>query len=237
MRNLLTNDSLLFDPPCPLGRSLVDILICTPGRLLEHLENTPGFTLMHLKFLVLDEADRLLSNAYHHWVRELIQSSNSSLNTYGVSGVQSVASTPTAHSSLRNKIPPTKTQTGFSSLCEADGSGPELALLYQLPHIPPQRLLFSATLTNNPRKLTLLGIENPLLIRMGVETESVSGSALLAADETRGAEDGQERENSVKKALSASSSSQYVLPSTLSEAICACDTVNRWGTLAFRPDV
>ena len=35
------------------GKSLVDILVCTPGRLLEHLENTEGFTLKNLRFLVL----------------------------------------------------------------------------------------------------------------------------------------------------------------------------------------
>ncbi len=31
-----------------------------PGRLLDHLENTKGFSLKYLKYLVLDEADRLL---------------------------------------------------------------------------------------------------------------------------------------------------------------------------------
>ncbi|RAL09922.1 RNA-dependent ATPase RRP3 [Aspergillus homomorphus CBS 101889] len=36
------------------------ILVCTPGRLLDHLENTKGFSLRSLKYLVMDEADRLL---------------------------------------------------------------------------------------------------------------------------------------------------------------------------------
>ena len=36
------------------------ILVCTPGRLVDHLENTKGFNLKSLKYLVLDEADRLL---------------------------------------------------------------------------------------------------------------------------------------------------------------------------------
>ena len=34
------------------GVSRVDILLATPGRLIEHLRSTPGFTLQHLRFLV-----------------------------------------------------------------------------------------------------------------------------------------------------------------------------------------
>ncbi|KAF2761287.1 putative ATP-dependent RNA helicase [Pseudovirgaria hyperparasitica] len=36
------------------------IIVATPGRLLDHLENTRGFSLKNLKYLVMDEADRLL---------------------------------------------------------------------------------------------------------------------------------------------------------------------------------
>jgi len=37
------------------------IVIGTPGRVLYHLENTKGFSLRSIKYLVLDEADRMLS--------------------------------------------------------------------------------------------------------------------------------------------------------------------------------
>ncbi|KAJ9616584.1 ATP-dependent RNA helicase dbp6 [Cladophialophora chaetospira] len=49
-------------------RSKVDVLIATPGRLVDHLTSTPGFTLDHVRWLVVDEADRLLNESYQEWV-------------------------------------------------------------------------------------------------------------------------------------------------------------------------
>ncbi|KAL4363575.1 hypothetical protein GQ457_04G037770 [Hibiscus cannabinus] len=37
------------------------IIVASPGRLMDHLNNTKGFSLHELKYLVLDEADKLLS--------------------------------------------------------------------------------------------------------------------------------------------------------------------------------
>lgn len=51
----------------------VDIVVATPGRLLDHLEQTPGFTLQHLRYLVIDEADRLLNQSYQNWVAKVIK--------------------------------------------------------------------------------------------------------------------------------------------------------------------
>lgn len=48
--------------------SKVDILVCTPGRLVEHIQSTTGFTLEHVQWLVIDEADRLLDESFQQWV-------------------------------------------------------------------------------------------------------------------------------------------------------------------------
>jgi ATP-dependent RNA helicase DDX47/RRP3 len=39
------------------------VIVATPGRLVFHLENMKGFSLRSVKFLVMDEADRILHEA------------------------------------------------------------------------------------------------------------------------------------------------------------------------------
>ena len=46
---------------------MADIVVATPGRLVEHLRNTKGFSVTHLRFLVIDEADRLLGQSFQRW--------------------------------------------------------------------------------------------------------------------------------------------------------------------------
>merc|ERR1712166_1091288 len=38
----------------------VNLLVATPGRLLDHLENTKGFVFHNLQMLIIDEADAIL---------------------------------------------------------------------------------------------------------------------------------------------------------------------------------
>ncbi|KAJ9547335.1 hypothetical protein OSB04_019878 [Centaurea solstitialis] len=60
-------------------QSAVDILVATPGRLMDHINNTKGFTLEHLRFLVVDETDRLLREAYQSWLPTVLQCTSSSI--------------------------------------------------------------------------------------------------------------------------------------------------------------
>ncbi|KAK3182016.1 ATP-dependent RNA helicase dbp6 [Lecanicillium sp. MT-2017a] len=53
--------------------STVDVLICTPGRLVEHMEQTPGFDLDYVRWLVVDEADKLLAQSYQGWLDLVMQ--------------------------------------------------------------------------------------------------------------------------------------------------------------------
>jgi superfamily II DNA/RNA helicase len=38
--------------------------VCAPGRLLHHMDSTPGFECNNLQILVLDEADRCLDMGF-----------------------------------------------------------------------------------------------------------------------------------------------------------------------------
>lgn len=42
----------------------LNILVCTPGRLLQHMDETPNFECSQLQILVLDEADRILDAGF-----------------------------------------------------------------------------------------------------------------------------------------------------------------------------
>lgn len=51
----------------------VNLLIATPGRLLDHLQNTPGFVFKNLKALVIDEADRILEIGFEEEMKQIIK--------------------------------------------------------------------------------------------------------------------------------------------------------------------
>ncbi|KAI1188402.1 P-loop containing nucleoside triphosphate hydrolase protein [Nemania serpens] len=53
-------------------KSKVDILICTPGRLVEHIKFTPGFSLDFVRWLIVDEADKLLGQNFQQWLDVVI---------------------------------------------------------------------------------------------------------------------------------------------------------------------
>uniref|UniRef100_A0A7E4W9C5 ATP-dependent RNA helicase DDX27 n=1 Tax=Panagrellus redivivus TaxID=6233 RepID=A0A7E4W9C5_PANRE len=51
----------------------LDVVIATPGRLIDHLNNSVGFNLQDIEVLVLDEADRMLDETFAEQMKELIR--------------------------------------------------------------------------------------------------------------------------------------------------------------------
>uniref|UniRef100_A0A1J3IMQ1 DEAD-box ATP-dependent RNA helicase 10 n=1 Tax=Noccaea caerulescens TaxID=107243 RepID=A0A1J3IMQ1_NOCCA len=48
------------------------VIVATPGRLLDHMSDTRGFSLKTLKYLVLDEADELLNDNFEKSVDQIL---------------------------------------------------------------------------------------------------------------------------------------------------------------------
>ncbi|XP_014663070.1 PREDICTED: ATP-dependent RNA helicase DDX51-like [Priapulus caudatus] len=122
---------------CVGHQSLVDIVVATPGRLVDHIQRTPGFSLQHLRFLVLDEADRSMEDMKHDWLDQVNKAA------------------------CRNHADP-------NALIPANVT---------VGRHPVQKLLFSATLSQNPEKLQQLGLFQPKLFTsvLAPGTSAVTG--------------------------------------------------------------
>ena len=51
----------------------VNLIVATPGRLLDHLQNTQGFVFKNLKALIIDEADRILEIGFEDEMRQIVK--------------------------------------------------------------------------------------------------------------------------------------------------------------------
>ncbi|XP_063470875.1 ATP-dependent RNA helicase DDX51 isoform X1 [Symphalangus syndactylus] len=128
-------------------RCLADIVVATPGRLVDHIDQTPGFSLQQLRFLsrapcllqVIDEADRMIDSMHQSWLPRVVAAAFQSEDS----------ADPCALFQRRQA----QAVTAASTCC---------------PQMPLQKLLFSATLTQNPEKLQQLGLHQPRLFSTGL---------------------------------------------------------------------
>uniref|UniRef100_A0ACD5YUQ2 Uncharacterized protein n=1 Tax=Avena sativa TaxID=4498 RepID=A0ACD5YUQ2_AVESA len=124
----------------------VDILVATPGRLMDHINMTKGFSLEHLQYLVVDETDRMLREAYQSWLPTVIQFTR-----------------PTSQDHLRHD---TAGQTLIHPFTTIRRSGVERGFKGKcFPRLA--KIVCSATLTQDPSKLSQLELHHPLLLNSG----------------------------------------------------------------------
>lgn len=129
-----------------------DIIVATPGRLIDHLEKTQGFDLSKLQFLVVDEADRTLDDQEGDWLDRLDQKFWS---YHPVDGIPN----------------PWKTLP--------------LTLNHHRDHIQAyQKLLFSATLSQNPETLEKLHLFQPRLLTSIIEKDGEDTSGLTTVSDS-----------------------------------------------------
>ncbi len=51
----------------------INLLVATPGRLLDHLQNTPNFMTKNLQCLIVDEADRILDVGFEEEMKKIVK--------------------------------------------------------------------------------------------------------------------------------------------------------------------
>ncbi|KIK59805.1 hypothetical protein GYMLUDRAFT_44264 [Collybiopsis luxurians FD-317 M1] len=80
------------------------IVVATPGRLNDHLENTKGFNLRNLKYLVLDEADRLLDMDFGPVIDKILKVIPMERSTYLFSATMTTKVAKLQRASLSNPV-------------------------------------------------------------------------------------------------------------------------------------
>ncbi|KAJ3862999.1 P-loop containing nucleoside triphosphate hydrolase protein [Lentinula novae-zelandiae] len=80
------------------------IIVATPGRLNDHLENTKGFSLRNLKYLVLDEADRLLDMDFGPVIDKILKVIPKERSTYLFSATMTTKVAKLQRASLSNPV-------------------------------------------------------------------------------------------------------------------------------------
>uniref|UniRef100_A0A8C6ZGJ8 ATP-dependent RNA helicase n=1 Tax=Nothoprocta perdicaria TaxID=30464 RepID=A0A8C6ZGJ8_NOTPE len=153
--------------------SLADIIVATPGRLADHISQTPGFSLAQLRFLIIDEADRMIDDMHQNWLNQVVKAAFQADDNSG-------------SNRLFHRTPP----------------GPVTAASSWHPQIPLQKLLFSATLTQDPEKLQQLGLFQPRLFTSVYSEKKLPGG---------GAETEQDPDE------------KYTLPEGLSQCYVPCN--------------
>lgn len=84
-------------------RKGVNIIVCTPGRLLDHLQNTKGFVYRNLLALVMDEADRILEQGFEDDLRAILKLLPKERQTMLFSATQTKKVEDLARLSIRTK--------------------------------------------------------------------------------------------------------------------------------------
>jgi len=100
-------------------RERPEIVIGTPGRVIDHIRNTRGFSLETLEILVIDEADRILEEGFQDELEEIIRNCPRSRQTMLFSATVNESVADLAKLSLDKPIrikidPPKSTAAGLT---------------------------------------------------------------------------------------------------------------------------
>ncbi|GIX69710.1 ATP-dependent RNA helicase DDX51 [Caerostris darwini] len=133
--------------------SLVDIIVTTPGRILDHISRTKGFCLEHLRFLVIDEADRMMDDVQKGWLKQIENAVYNNSNSLSC--------------------------LCFAPAGKRSPFEPSTACHFGYVNEPLQKLLYSATLSHDPEKLHTLFLYKPKLFTTESKSEGWIGKCTI----------------------------------------------------------
>ncbi|KAG7092160.1 hypothetical protein E1B28_008529 [Marasmius oreades] len=128
--------------------SRMNILVATPGRLLQHMDQTFGFESDGLQLLVLDEADRILDMGFQRTLSALLTHLPKSRQTLLFSATQTRSVNDLARLSLNDPVP--------IGVDPADDPTTPVASLSSSSLTTPQNLSQHYLLCSLPQKLSVL---------------------------------------------------------------------------------
>ncbi|OWZ19719.1 DEAD/DEAH box RNA helicase [Phytophthora megakarya] len=138
------------------------VVIATPGRLVDHLENTKGFSLRTMKFLVLDEADRMLSMDFEEEINQIVQLMPPERNTYLFSATMTSKVRKLQRASLKDPVKVEIThkfatpETLKQHYLFIPAKFKDCYLAYVLNEVAGQSVLIFASTCNGTQKVTLM---------------------------------------------------------------------------------
>ncbi|GES88917.1 DEAD-domain-containing protein [Rhizophagus clarus] len=106
----------------------MNILICTPGRLLQHMDQTVNFKCDNIQVLVLDEADRILDLGFEKTVNAIIENLPKERQTLMFSATQTKSVKDLARLSLEDPDFCKQVRFVFETFCKLHPGVPLLHL-------------------------------------------------------------------------------------------------------------
>lgn len=142
---------------------LPHIVIATPGRLIDHLTDTKGFHLRGVRYLVLDEADRMLSMDFEEELHQILDQLPEERQTMLFSATMTSAVAKLQRASLKKSAVKVEVSTKFQTPSQLQqyylflpAKYKDCYLTYLVNEHAGQSMLVFAATCNNVQRLALM---------------------------------------------------------------------------------